>query len=110
MDKKSFIEVAEKKFGKKRMQLIENIIFNLLSDSVNPIYPNAKKTRYVIGDEIHGCINNPDYAQAFGIMQGIGHILGYKSCCTTTDVTQPGYWFETLATQVWKDQYKKEKK
>lgn len=109
-DNLDFINRATKRFGRKRMEAVESTIRKLLAESVDPIYDHSRATRTIVHEhkEIIGSINNPDYAQAFGYMQGVAKVMGYKSCCVTSDKMEPGYWFDILCTETWKAAYKKE--
>ncbi len=76
----SFYDVMVKRLSKKKADKIEKTIRDLL------------KHRNSEG----GSIWNPDYCNAFGIMQGVAYSLGYVSAAITTRADQPGYWFDQI--------------
>jgi hypothetical protein len=46
-------------------------------------------------------INDPDYAQAFGILQGVYTMLGYEYGGACNNELAPRYWFEQLCNECW---------
>jgi hypothetical protein len=75
-----FYDVMVSRLSKKKADKIENTIRQLLKNR----------------DGHGGDIWNADYANAFGIMQGVAYALGYTSAAITTREDQPGYWFDQI--------------
>jgi hypothetical protein len=77
-----FYKTMVRRLSKKKADKISKCVADLLKCRIEP----------------H--INDPDYCNAFGIMQGVAYALGYSSSCVTTDPTMPGYWFDTVINEV----------
>jgi len=82
-----FYNVMVARLSKKKADRITGVVKTLL-------------TCYVQSSNKHLGINQADYANAFGIVQGVAYSLGYESAASTTDVTKPGYFFDVCCAEV----------
>lgn len=78
---KTFYDVMVNRLSKKKADKVEKTIRNLLKDR------NSQG----------GDIWNPDYCNAFGIMQGVAYSLGFNA--SNPSPGQPRHWFDQIVKE-----------
>jgi len=81
MSEIAFYDRMLKKFGRKKTEEITRLILSLL--------------RWTARDKSWNC-NHPDYANAFGVLQGVSIALGYEDVGANNVKTSPRYWFDQV--------------
>lgn len=103
----TFHQILVKRLGRAKTTRIEDTIRKMLEMSVK-IWKNQDNSQapYVnaLSKIINPSVNNADYCNAFGIMQGVAYALSYKSCGPSTS-EYPRGWFEDIAKEVGKKAY-----
>ena len=85
---------------KKHRETITKAIKTLLIDAVKFSKIRFKELAIIDG---HYTVrtSDPDYSNAFGILQGVYMMLGYTSSGACNDELSPRYWFEQLCKECW---------
>lgn len=83
-------------FSKKTITEAEKYIACLLKDSVRFHKDRHGKAAPIVNGKYSVRINDPDYCNAFGILQGLYLTKGYTSGGACNDEYSPRYWFEEL--------------
>ncbi len=79
----SFYDVMVKRLSKKKADQIEKVIRQLLKNRNSAV--------------VRSDLVNPDYCNAFGIMQGVAYTLGFNAMNSATG--QPRRWFDDIAKE-----------
>lgn len=77
----AFYDKMLKRFGKKKTEEITQLVLSLLTWAVRDKSWN---------------FNHPDYANAFGVLQGVSIVLGYEDIGSDNVKTSPKYWFNQI--------------
>ncbi len=84
------------RFSKKVISEAERYIGLLLKDSVKFHKDRHGKEAPIINGKYSVRVNDPDYCNAFGILQGLYLTKGYTSSGSCIDAYSPRCWFEEL--------------
>lgn len=98
-----------KRLSQKKWDEFEKVVRKMMTDAVS----EYKGSRRCILDMIPGCtatirpnVNDSDYCQAFGIVQGVAYYaLGYKWMGADNEAGTPKNWIRTIEEEVGAEAY-----
>jgi hypothetical protein len=84
----------------------EDSVRRLLVDCVKFHKDRYKKDPNIVNGKYMITVNDPDYCQAFGILQGLYLSKNIKGAGACNDPNSPRYWLDQLEDECWNVNYK----